>query len=69
VIRRVISTDLAIAVVVAGLVLIISPGLAISGLLAVIVLLICGISLVRERRAAARGPSRMARARPRPPGR
>lgn len=66
--RRVLSVDLAIAVAVAVIVLIISPGYAISGLLAIIVLLICGVSLLRERRGAARGarPTRFGRFR-RPP--
>jgi hypothetical protein len=56
--RRVLSVDLAIAVAVAVIVLIISPGYAISGLLAIIVLLICAASLLRERRGATRGTRR-----------
>jgi hypothetical protein len=52
--RRVLSVDLAIAVAVAVIVLIVSPGYAISGLLAIIVLLVCGVSLLRERRAGTR---------------
>ncbi len=52
--RNVLMVDLAIAVAVAVIVLIISPGYAISGLLAIIVLLVCGISLMRERRAGGR---------------
>jgi predicted histidine transporter YuiF (NhaC family) len=75
--RRVLSVDIAIAVAVAVVVLIISPGYAISGLLAIIVLLICGVSLLRERRATTRRGRRMspprsrgsARPRPRPPAR
>jgi hypothetical protein len=43
--------DLGIAAVVALLIWLISPGYAISGLLAIVVLIACGISLRRERRA------------------
>jgi hypothetical protein len=59
--RKVLSVDLAIAVAAAVIVLIISPGYAISGLLAIIVLLICGVSLVRERRAATHRSRRIRR--------
>jgi hypothetical protein len=52
--RNVLVADLAIAVAVAVIVLIISPGYAISGLLAIIVLLVCGVSLLRERRGGGR---------------
>jgi hypothetical protein len=75
--RRVLTVDLAIAVAAAIVVLIVSPGYAISGLLAIIVLLVCAVSLVRERRRMTRGLRRLRRvdsrrpprARVRPPGR
>jgi len=63
--RRVLTVDLAIAVVAAVVVLIVSPGYAISGLLAIIVLVVCGVSLLRERRAATRGARRVRRVNPR----
>ena len=66
--RRVLTVDLAIAVLAAVIVLIVSPGYAISGLLAIIVLLVCGVSLLRERRAGARRV-RPVRGRPPRPGR
>jgi hypothetical protein len=50
VIDRTLRADLIIAAVVAALVLIISPGLAISGILAILVMLICAIGVVRAAR-------------------
>lgn len=43
-ITKVVKIDLAIAVVLAALVLIISPGVAIAGMIAVLVLVVCGLS-------------------------
>jgi|GEM_PF-3714046 len=54
--RRTLLMDVAIAVVIAALVLILSPGLAVVGILAIIVLLICGASwIISARRARRRG--------------
>jgi ABC-type bacteriocin/lantibiotic exporter with double-glycine peptidase domain len=44
--------DLAFAVAVAVIVLIVSPGLAITGIIAIFVLLVCGISYVFDARRA-----------------
>jgi hypothetical protein len=41
--------DAAVAVVAALIILIASPGLAVAGLIAVIVLLLCGASLLAQR--------------------
>ena len=48
--RRTVAVDVGIAVLAAGLVLILSAGVAIAGLIAIVVLVGCGISLVLERR-------------------
>ena len=59
-----LRVDLLIAVAVAALVLIISPGLAISGLIAIVALVVCGIAFLvdarrgRRRRARPVGPMR-----------
>jgi hypothetical protein len=50
VITRVVKVDLAIAVVLAALVLIISPGVAIAGMLALLVLAVCAVSFVVTQR-------------------
>jgi hypothetical protein len=63
VIRRALTAELAIAVAAAVVVLVVSPGYAISGLLAIIVLLACGVSLLRERRRPAPRRSRRGRSR------
>ena len=59
--NRPLLIDAGIAVLVAGLVLILSPGWAITGVLALLVLLVCGLTWVvgrlrRRRRRHARGP-------------
>jgi NhaP-type Na+/H+ or K+/H+ antiporter len=46
--------DIAIAVLAAAIVLVISPGFAISGVIAVVVLLICGGLQLRSRKARRR---------------
>jgi ABC-type bacteriocin/lantibiotic exporter with double-glycine peptidase domain len=48
--RNTLLIDLGIAVVLAVLVVVISPGLAVVGLLALLVLLICGISFAIDLR-------------------
>jgi hypothetical protein len=50
-VKRTLQIDLGIAVAVAVLIWLISPGYAISAPLAIIVLIVCGVSLRRERRA------------------
>ena len=44
--RGVLLADVAIAVVVGALLLLLSPGFAITGVIALVVLVVCGISLV-----------------------
>lgn len=43
--RELLVVDVAIAVVLAALVLIISPGVAVTAIIALLALLVCGISL------------------------
>jgi hypothetical protein len=50
--RNVLAIDAGIAVVLALLVLIISPGLAVAGMIAILILLVCGVSFALESRAA-----------------
>ncbi len=52
--RGVLRVDVAVAVVLAVLVLIISPGVAVTGMIALVVLLICLFSAVWERRRGRR---------------
>ena len=60
--NRMLRIDFGIAVAVALLIWLISPGYAISGLLAIVVLIVCGVSMRRERRAAGgRRPARRPR--------
>jgi hypothetical protein len=47
--------DVIVAVVIAAIVLIVSPGTAVDGLLALFVLLVCGITLLFDSRRARRG--------------
>ena len=47
---RALVVDTAVAVAIVALVLIISPGLAIAGILALLVMLVCGATLLFERR-------------------
>ena len=48
--RNVLLIDAAIAAAIAIIVLIISPGLAVAGMIALAVLIICAISLVLDTR-------------------
>ena len=70
--RNDLAIDAGIAVVIAALVLVISPGLAVTGMVALFVLLILAISFAlqsrRRRRGYARRPPRRPRE-PRPPRR
>jgi len=58
--RNTLLVDLAIAVALTVLVLIISPGLAVVAIIALLVLLVCGVSFAavgwRRRRARHRAP-------------
>ena len=53
--RQLLTIDAALAVLVAALVLIISPGIAVSGMIALLVLVVCGISVAIERGRRRRG--------------
>ena len=68
--RNTLLADRAIALAIAGLVLILAPGLAIVAILAVLALVICAVSFAfvgwRRRRARYRG-SRTRHPRARPP--
>ncbi len=48
--HRVLAVDLGIAVALVALVLVISPGLAVTGLVAILVTAVCGVSVALERR-------------------
>jgi len=52
--NRMAAIDAAIAVGVAVLVLVISPGIAVTGMIALFVLVVCGVSLVWEARRGRR---------------
>lgn len=52
--RRLARVDVAIGIVGAGVILLATPGLAIAALIALIVLLVCALSVVVERRLARR---------------
>lgn len=54
------AADAAIAVALAALVLILSPGVAVAGLVAIVALIVCGISLLLDRRRARARPVRRA---------
>jgi hypothetical protein len=52
--RNILLIDALIAVVLAILVIVISPGVAVAGLLAILVVLVCGVSLALDRRRTRR---------------
>jgi Flp pilus assembly protein TadB len=54
--REVLAIDLAVAVILAALVLILSPGVAVAGMIALIVLLVCVFSVVWDIRRRRRRP-------------
>jgi hypothetical protein len=64
--RNYLLIDLVAAAVIAGVVLIVSPGPAVDGLLALLVLLICGISLLIDSWLARRRQRRQPTRRPGP---
>lgn len=57
--RRTLVIDAGIAVLVAALVLILAPGLAIVGIIALLVVLVCAISFLVEARRRRRGHPRV----------
>jgi F0F1-type ATP synthase assembly protein I len=64
--RNTLLIDAGIAAVLAILVLVIAPGLAVVGLLGLLVVIVCGISFaidVRRRRSHRLAPQRLARER------
>lgn len=56
--RRTLAVDVGIAALLAALVLIIAPGLAIAAILAILVVLVCAISFAVDARARRRRPPR-----------
>jgi hypothetical protein len=50
--RNLLAIDAGIAAVLALLVIIISPGLAVAGMIAILILLVCGVSFALDSRAA-----------------
>jgi len=52
--RRLARVDVAIGIVGAGVIVLATPGLAIAALIALIVLLLCGVSVLVERGLARR---------------
>jgi hypothetical protein len=59
--RRTLAVDTGLAIALAVLVLIISPGVAVSGMVALVVLLVCAGSVTFERRRSTSRPARRAR--------
>jgi hypothetical protein len=65
--RNTLLADVGLAALVAVVVLIISPGLAVTGMIALLVLLICGVSLLVGSRRARRSRVRRVPPAGRPP--
>lgn len=68
--NRTLAIDVAIALVAMIVLVIVSPGLAIVGLIAIVVLVLCGLSVLFERllgRRAARQPAPLRRSAARTP--
>jgi hypothetical protein len=63
--RSPLLTDLAIAVIAAILILVLTPGVAVAGMIALLVLAACGVSLVLDSRR--RGADAHRQRRPVPP--
>jgi hypothetical protein len=59
--RNPLTTDIAIAVVAAIVLLIVAPGLAVAGLIALIILIFAAVSFVRQSRKRRGGPKRRTR--------
>jgi uncharacterized protein (DUF58 family) len=56
--RNVLTVDVALAVGLAAIVLIVAPGVAVVAILALLVLAVCGASLLIDRRRGRRAPRR-----------
>jgi hypothetical protein len=59
--RNTLLIDIGIAVAIGILVLIVTPGLAVAGMIALLVVLVCGVTLVLDARRAAARRSRLTR--------
>jgi Flp pilus assembly protein TadB len=55
---KLLAVDIGLAVALAALVLIISPGVAVSGMIALLVLVVCAISFALNRRVFRSRPTR-----------
>ena len=62
--RSPLLTDLAIAVLATILILVLTPGVAVAGLIALLVLAVCGVSLARDSRRRRRAEASGSRRRP-----
>ena len=58
--QGVIVVDVAAALLVAALVIIVSPGIAVTGMIALFVLFVCAVSYAIDRRRRQRRPGRSA---------
>ena len=56
--RNTLLADIAIAVILTILIVVLSPGLAVVGLIALLIVLICVVSFALDRRRRRRRPSR-----------
>jgi hypothetical protein len=65
--RDVLLADIGIAVLAAVLVLVITPGVAVAGMIAILVLVACAVSLVVDSRRGRKAPPVRARRPPRRP--
>jgi hypothetical protein len=59
--RKTLVVDGGLAMALAALVLIVSPGVAVSGMIALLVLLLCAVSFALDRRHLTSRPARRAR--------
>jgi hypothetical protein len=61
---RILAIDLAVAVILAAVVLILAPGVAVAGLIGLVVVVVCAVSYVfGSRRQRSRSVSRPSRSR------
>lgn len=65
--RRILAVDAAIAVAIALFVLIVTPGVAVAGMLALLVIIICAVSFIIDARRARARPAGSRPVRRRPP--
>ena len=59
--RKTLVVDTGLAMALAALALIVSPGVAVSGMIALLVLLLCAVSFALDRRRLTSRPARRAR--------